>query len=387
MKEKKQNGVLAENLGKPISLSDANLHGVSARAAKGGEKVSVYSMLAITSDDRSFHLIVENLVSAIEGMAQRQGKTVAVRRTDTMLMIIRPDDSAELWLDTAAMATMAMVKRPMDAGSVVFESDVADVTGMHFPLVEIGQGDRVICLFRQNWRFGLFFDFNPDGEFDHDRMSRTLGTLYRTMRYRHLYDALADESLFERLVAAGWFPFVEIIEEFRDLASHAEAGFDLDDIEQKLTSIFDEKRLNRMFDRWMTRPHFKDREPLLRAAIKNYLEGEPAATIKIVLTEIEGVLNDSYRSQFGKGAKTKRLLEYACDNAAQRAGSGDTLLFSNAFARYLSDYTFANFDPAGPKGSAGSRHAVGHGAADPSSYTMTRALQALLTIDQFGFYT
>jgi hypothetical protein len=58
-----------------------------------------------------------------------------------------------------------------------------------------------------------------------------------------------------------------------------------------------------------------------------------------------------------------------------------------AFARYLAAYTFANFDPTGPLGTAGSRHAIGHGAEDAGSYTQARALQALLTLDQIAFYT
>jgi hypothetical protein len=62
-------------------------------------------------------------------------------------------------------------------------------------------------------------------------------------------------------------------------------------------------------------------------------------------------------------------------------------LFPAAFGRYLETHTFANFDPASKKGSAGSRHAVGHGAAAQDSYTMTRALQAILTLDQLAFYT
>lgn len=33
-----------------------------------------------------------------------------------------------------------------------------------------------------------------------------------------------------------------------------------------------------------------------------------------------------------------------------------------------------------------SRHSVGHGAAAATAYTMERALQALLTLDQVSFY-
>jgi hypothetical protein len=62
-------------------------------------------------------------------------------------------------------------------------------------------------------------------------------------------------------------------------------------------------------------------------------------------------------------------------------------LFPAAFAEYLKSYTFANFDPAANTGIAGSRHAVGHGAAAAETYTMVRALQALLKLDQLAFCT
>jgi len=63
------------------------------------------------------------------------------------------------------------------------------------------------------------------------------------------------------------------------------------------------------------------------------------------------------------------------------------MLFPQAFGRYIRQYTFATFDPDSQTGVAGSRHAVGHGAASQESYTMARALQAMLTLDQFAFYT
>jgi hypothetical protein len=56
-------------------------------------------------------------------------------------------------------------------------------------------------------------------------------------------------------------------------------------------------------------------------------------------------------------------------------------------AAALAAHTFANFDPAAQTGTAGSRHAVGHGAAAPESYTTTKALLAILTLDQLAFYT
>lgn len=118
------------------------------------------------------------------------------------------------------------------------------------------------------------------------------------------------------------------------------------------------------------------------------MKKEPVAVIKILLTEIEGILNDAYRdANAGQGAKLKDLLAFAEASAERKAGGSNTLMFPTAFGQYLREHTFAHFDPIAQTGTAGSRHAVGHGAASQASYTMTRAVQAILTIDQLAFYT
>ena len=110
------------------------------------------------------------------------------------------------------------------------------------------------------------------------------------------------------------------------------------------------------------------------------------SVIKNVLTEIEGVLADAYFRAHGEHTrKLTKLLDFAVELAAERAGK-DTLYFPSEFAAYLRDYAFADFE-RGREGGVASRHAVGHGALTADQYTMPRALQALLTLDQFAFYT
>jgi hypothetical protein len=305
-----------------------------------------------------------------------------------VLLVVHPDNTGDLWLDAAAVSLKILVKRPIAAGTVIFENDIADITAMSFPLVDIGKEDRVVCIFREGWRFGLFFDFNPDGDLSIENMERDLGTLHRRLKYRDLYDAIADQNVFGRLVAAGWFPFVEILgREFRELANHCEAGFELDDVEARLLAAFDAKRVESMFSRWMAKPHFTGKECLLRSALDNFASGDSVPVLKIVLTEIEGILGEAYRRVHNSGARIKKLLEFAVQSAEQKAGQRDTLLLPAAFAEYLKNHTFADFDPTARTGKASSRHAVGHGAADADSYTQVRALQALLTLDQLAFYT
>lgn len=187
---------------------------------------------------------------------------------------------------------------------------------------------------------------------------------------------------------AGWFPFVEILgDEFRGLAAACEAEFELDEEEGRLLQAFDRSRLDRMFERWLAKPHFKSKEGIFRSALNAFENRDSVAVSKIVLTEIEGVLREAHKAATGESASIKDLLRFAVTSAEQRAGGPDTLMFPSAFGEYLEAHTFANFDPMASCGGAGSRHAVGHGAAEADSYTQVRALQAILTLDQLAFYT
>jgi hypothetical protein len=374
------------NLGEPIRLAGVNLGGVCAEAARAQGEVKVWQRLAITSDDLFFHRIVENLGGVLARYAERAGKLINIARADSVLLVAKPDESAELWINTAAVSLEVIIRRDIEAGSPVFERDIADVMGMNFPLVDIKPGDRVLYLFRQDWRFGLFFDFQ--GLDAVEDLSRVLGTLYRGLKYRHLYDVVANQPLFDRLTAAGWFPFVEIIAaEFRKLFLACEAGFELDDVEREVIASFDHARLDQMFARWTAKPHFKPKEAILKSAIDAFKRDDPVAVLKIALTEIEGILSEAHFRMTGARAKLPMLLKFAVDSAEQKVGGSDTLLFPAAFAKYLQAHTFANFDPVSASGTAGSRHAVGHGAAAAETYTRTKALQALLILDQFALYT
>lgn len=384
-----QPGFLLGNAGKPIKLSGAQLDGISAEAARGGETIKIWTRLSLTSDDRFFHRVAESLSGHIEYVAHQSGNFVNLKNAGYVLLVVHPDNTGELWVDAAAVALLIMPKRDMAAGTVLFANVIADVTGMSFPRVDIDEKDGIVCIFREGWRFGLFFDANRDGKLGIEDMQRDLGTLNRRLAHRDLDDAIADQTTFSRLLAARWFPFVEIRgAEFQTLASSCEAGFELDDEEAKLLAKFDSERLERMFKRWMAKPHFSGKETLLRSAIKSFISGDAVPVLKIALTEIEGILNEAYRKVHGQPAKLKTLLAFAVSSAEAKAGRPDTLLFPTAFAEYLQAYTFANFDPAGGQSvAAGSRHAVGHGHAAAETYTMVRALQAPLMLDQLGFYT
>ncbi|MDR6624472.1 hypothetical protein [Caulobacter segnis] len=379
------------NMGEPIRITEFNFAGVNAKACRGGESASVWTQLALTSDEALFHQIVPNLAAAIELAVSRSGGSVSLARADTVLLVLRPDDSGEVWADTAAVTMQTALKRPgpIPAGSVLFEHDVADITGMWFPLVEVGPNDRILCLFREGWRFALFFDVDRHrgGELSIEAAQKTLGSLYRRMKYADLYAALADQPTFEGLVSKGWFPFLELMSgEFKTLLLAQQAGWDLADTEAALIAKFDDARLERLFARWMERAVLEAKAAILRSAIDAFKRQDPVAVIKILLSEIEGVMAAGYHT--AKGERTHRiekLLAFVLETAEQHAGGKDTLFFPVEFGRYLKDYTYVGFAP-GDRRAAGSRHAVGHGAVEAEDYTMTRALQVILTLDQIAFH-
>jgi hypothetical protein len=376
------------NHGKPIMIKKVELAGVSAEAGNKGQTIKVWTKLVLDSDVPMFHRVASNLAGVLEQMAQEAGSPVRIGRAETVLLVVRKDDTAELWVDAAAVSLRCMVKRAVAAGTAIFSTDIVDVTGMSFPGVTIGPTDRVLCLFRQDWRFALYFHLDRNRELDVEEFITTLGTLHRNLSYRHLYDALADDSVASKLAEAGWFPFAEIItSDFGNLLACIQSGIDLADAEDAIVKTFNKDRLGRLYERWTAKPHFASRAKLLKPALDAFSAQEPVAAIKILLTEIEGILQEAYRSAHGKPAKLKDLLAFASKSGERRAGTPDSLLLSSAFGHYLSNHTFANFDPQSLAGKENSRHAVGHGAASEDTYTMTRALQVILTVDQLAFFT
>lgn len=105
-------------------------------------------------------------------------------------------------MDTAAICLNILAKRAVQRGMAIFVNDIVDVNAMAFPLVRIGKDDKVICLFREGWRFALYFDFNPDNGLSVDEFQRALGSLYRNLKYRHVYDAIERPETRERIQAA-----------------------------------------------------------------------------------------------------------------------------------------------------------------------------------------
>jgi hypothetical protein len=373
--------------GRPVRLPELKLDGIIAEGGREGEIVKVWNRLSMTSDAPHFHLILENLDKTLAGASQSAGiETRGLADANLALLVIHADHTAELWSDNLPVTMDIVLLRSVEKGEAVFHHDIGDIRAVNIGGPRLLADDKVLCVMREGWRFGFYMNLTQ--QFDPAEMARTLAALIRRMRYARIYNAVQQPAVFDRLVEAGWFPFAEIVSrEFPNIMGALDAGWTLDDVNKEILKAFDEPRLDRMLERWIPRPHFSDAAPLLRAAIAAYKREDPVSVLKIVLTEIEGVLRRAYKAETGKSAKLKGLLAFVHETAVKKTGAPDTLLLPERFTDYLRAYVFAEFDPDAGGGLAGSRHAVGHGAAAADSYTQVRALQALLTLDQLALAT
>ena len=68
--------------------------------------------MAVASDQDLFQKIIGSIPRTIEHAANRVGEYPTLSTAQTVFLVLRPDDTGELWVDKAAMCTYSVLKRP-----------------------------------------------------------------------------------------------------------------------------------------------------------------------------------------------------------------------------------------------------------------------------------
>ena len=367
-----------------LKLASVKLHGIATTSAKEGDTASFWVRHALTSEYYQFHPIAEGMVSLLQHAAEQSGHRVNVRRASNILAVIRQDETADLFLDAAAIVVTLRRKLPTVAGQPIFANEVTDILSVSFPTVSFAPTDQVLFLFREGFRFGLFFDLKR--ELDQAEMERAIGGLMRQLKHHEAYAALSNPNILNAMTAAGWFPFIELHGgEFAHIYAAMLETQGLSTVEGILVEAFNRDRIEGMLGRWTVNETFRKREPVLRSGLDAFTRQDPVAAIKILATEIEGILRATHLDLTTQIPNTQGLVHFAAAEANRKAGGPDTLYFPEAFERYLMTNMYRSFDPRSDDTPAW-RHATAHGAAPAEAYTMTRALQVVLTLDQLSTY-
>ena len=380
----------------PITITlDMLPAGTAAESARGGKTdgettIGVIPQEFLSSEDG------DRLIKGLENVSSMLlSKIPADRRPkpsqiDHLLAVIHKDKKATLYINELQLRARVSTKKAMKASQVgqpVYVDDIADITTLEFPGVEIPNEAGIFFIFSFEWRKGLFYDLTPfqpdsDGLRDYNINNR-LGQL---SAYLMLQDRIKiSEDLWKKMFAQDWFPFISLssllIEEMK---GHAEAGWEIDDLLPKITGEV-KQALNNWLEKWAEKPLYKEHIELIRTAVERFLASDHRSAISILYPRIEGLLRDYHRRSQGPGERQSQ--EQLVETAVQVDLSVDRLklpLLPEKFQRYLSEVYFRNFDPNQPEGV--SRNTVSHGVAPVEAFSEKGSVIGFLILDQLSYF-
>lgn len=361
-----------------------NLIGFSIKNAKKGEKMKVLVKAALTSNNPNFYHYIEQISSIFLNK-------ININSIYQFLILIHQDLSVDIYINDFPIEIEIITKRNIKKGEIVMQSDIADVRKLRFSDIKVLETDKIIFCFKVGWKFGLFFDLDRNQKMKQEDLFLSLGRLYRYLSFQYIYDVLKTKPQFEEMVGDGWFPFVELLgREYKVLTKIYQNKFDFDERIKKLViNNFDKERIEKIMNRWWNKQIFKEKQKLLEAGVKAFLENTDKGyinCIKNLYSEIDGILRYQYFDETcqGRDIKFSDLLDWICEKGKEKTKDAFSLFFPAYFLDYLKRQ-FKKFDLE--KGEISlSRHSILHGVAKAESYSKIKALQTILMVDQIYFY-
>ena len=346
----------------------------------------------LTSDDPKFYRYIEQISNIYFGSTEFSAN---VNNIHSFLVLIHSDLSADIYINDFTVETQVRLKRNLESlepGILIMKSDIADIYELSFPDIEILDSDSIVCCLKVGWKFLLYFDFlNQGRKSDIATRQRILAQLYRYLSFEEVYRTLESENCFQKMVADGWFPFVEILGKvYEELATAYQNGNTVSENSVKeLVGKFDKSRLETMTNKWWEHPLFKGKRELLQAGIDAFLGGTKSDyinCIKTLYSEIEGIMRSLYFEDSGERTRhIQKLINRLIEVGQRKVEDDQSLLLPQYFADYLVENIFKEFDHETGEVDL-SRHTALHGVALEEDYKPERALQALLILDQIYFY-
>lgn len=143
-----------------ITLTDIP-GGYSLSAGRAGETVKVAVREFLSSEDGTdFIRRLEGFPNIILDRLPPE-RRVLPSQIDHMLVVIRRDKRATVYINELQVLGEMLAKRDIAAGEAVFGDDIADIRAIKFKGVEVPPDAGVLYLFSSGWRKGMFYDFAP----------------------------------------------------------------------------------------------------------------------------------------------------------------------------------------------------------------------------------
>lgn len=368
---------------KPFVRTGVKIDGITGETIPNNASGKIIQKSFITSYDKDFEKICNNLLNLVAGGSQDENLN--------QLVVVIDKTNQSLAYKLFPFRVQVRLKKSKKALEVVFQEDIIDIEGIEFAdavfNLPIQNGDKFIWLFRSNWKFGLFFDFS--GRLDTQKLPGELALCYKRLKYLDLYRFLENHTHFAHLLADGWFPFIQITGKyFQNLMEYYADGKQHEFYVEQVLNYFDREKVKDITANWWKNPVFKEKQEIIEAGIDAYFQETSSGcinAIRTLSTEIEGVVRIMYFRDTGKNPNTQDIKEYLKSRGTNKFSSDGSLGFPGLFYEYLNQSIFKQFRLES-NDVPSSRHSYAHGVATPDNYTKARALQLILTLDQIYFF-
>ena len=187
------------------------------------------------------------------------------------LVVIRKDESADVYLGNVPKKLEFRAKRDIGANEWLSQRDMADITAQTFIGIEIQKSDSVVYCFRHGWRFGLLFDMRMDAndELDLDEFKHRLGYANRHLIFFDDYIAYARAGD-NGLIADGWFPFIQLLGgDYATLIDYYQQE-DRDLLVDEFINRYAGERATAVVDGWFNDPIFDSKKQILRSGLEAF---------------------------------------------------------------------------------------------------------------------
>ena len=373
----------ADDYYKPALKENVLVDGIAAESIAKDSKGAIIQKGFMTSLQIDFVTVANNLLKIFDSVQLKDS-------INSTLILINNDNTAKIY-SNFPLSMQSRVKKDIKKGTLATKEDIFDICKLEFEdeiyKVDIKSDDKIIFLFRIDWKFGLFFDFSK--KMDIDNLKKNLAYCYQKLYYYELYSFVENQAYFNDFVEDGWFPFIRLIgSHFEKIMQYYKEDkkndFQIDD----LINIYNRETIESFTKYWWKKKIFNDKKEILEAGINSFLKDDKDGFITCLHTlypQIEGIVGLDYFTNQGKKPSFAKLNDYIKQKAKSKFNRISSTGFPNEFYDYLKKTVFENFDLSTGKLDL-SRHTTSHGYANADDFNKAKALQAILILDQIYFY-
>jgi len=373
----------ADEFYKPVIKENILVDGIAAETIAKDSRGKIIQKGFLTSLQSNFVTVINNLLQLFHLIQSKDS-------VDTLVILIDKNNTAKIY-SKFPLSVQLRVKKDIKKDSLVTKEDIFDMNRIEFKdriyEINIKEEDKIVFLFRIDWKFGLFFDFTKKMSIDDLKME--LAYCYKKLFYYDLYAFIENQVYFKDLIRDGWFPFIQLVgNDFEKIMQYYKEGkkhnFQIDDLIEK----FNEEKINSFTKYWWKKQIFKGKKEIIEAGIKAFLQNTKEGFITCLHTlypQIEGIVGVGFFKEHGKKPSFNELMDYIKQKAETRFSTVSSVGFPNEFYEYLKRTVFENFNIATGKLDL-SRHTTAHGYANSDDFNKAKALQSILILDQIYFY-